>query len=76
MTTKDKDKKDSVEHPTHYNQGHIEVIDFIEDQQMGFHDGNAIKYICRYKHKVNPVEDLRKAIWYLERLIMLHGENS
>jgi len=61
----------NVDHPSHYNKGKIEVIDFIEDQNMGFHDGSAVKYICRYRYKNKPVEDLKKAIWYLERLIKI-----
>ena len=60
---------DNVNNPSHYNKGKIEVIDFIDDQQFGYNDGNAVKYICRHKHKGNPVEDLKKAIWYLEREI-------
>jgi len=60
---------DSVSHPAHYTQGKIEVIDFIEDQKLGYHEGNIIKYVCRHKHKNKPLEDLKKAQWYLERLI-------
>ena len=59
---------DNVNHPKHYNTGKIEVIEFIEDQNLNFCLGNAIKYICRYKHK-NGLEDLKKALWYLEREI-------
>jgi len=62
----------AVDHPSHYNQGKIEVIDFIEDQNLGFHEGSAVKYICRYPHKGRPIEDLEKAVWYLQRLIALH----
>jgi len=57
-----------VEHPSHYNQGTIEVIDFIEDHRLGFALGNAIKYIARAEHK-NDIEDLEKARWYLDREI-------
>lgn len=60
--------EDKINHPTHYNQGGIEVFDFIEDQKLGYSIGNVIKYICRYKHK-NGVEDLKKARWYLDREI-------
>lgn len=62
----------AVDHPSHYNQGKIEVIDFIEDQNLGFHDGSAVKYICRHQHKGKPIEDLEKAIWYLQRLVDLY----
>ena len=54
--------------PNHYRQGMIEVIDFIEDQQMDYKEGNVIKYVSRYKYK-NGLEDLLKAKWYLQRLI-------
>ena len=63
------DKKEAVNSPSHYNQGKIEVIDYIEDQNFGFCLGNAIKYISRANHKGKPVEDLKKAIWYIERHI-------
>ena len=59
---------ETVNHPAHYNSGKIEVIDFIEDQQLGFHAGNVIKYVARCRHK-GGLEDLKKARWYLERLI-------
>lgn len=61
----------SVDHPSHYNTGKIEVIDFLEDQKLGFHLGNSVKYICRAGRK-NPEktkEDLEKAIWYIRRYI-------
>ena len=61
---------DAVEHPSHYNVGGIEVIDAIEAWGFGegFNRGNAIKYIARAgRKKPEPeVEDLRKAIQYLE----------
>lgn len=62
------EKEDTVNHPKHYNFGKIEVIDVIEDWGCGFHAGNVIKYVARYKHK-NGLEDLKKAKWYLDRLI-------
>ena len=63
--------KDSVNHPSHYTDGKIEVIDFIEDKKLNYHRGNAIKYIARAgkKNKKKEIEDLRKAIWYLNREI-------
>lgn len=57
----------NVEHPSHYNKGKYEVIDVIEDWQLGFALGNAIKYIARAKHKGKYKEDLKKAIFYLQR---------
>ena len=52
--------------PMHYTTGAIEVWDFIRDQQLNYHLGNAIKYICRADHKGSRTEDLQKAIHYLE----------
>ncbi len=60
---------EAVDHPEHYNRGAFETIDVIEDWGLNFNVGNAVKYISRYEHKGNPKEDLRKAIWYLEREI-------
>mgnify|MGYP001374110827 CR=1 FL=1 len=44
-------------------------IDAIEDWKLDFHCGNAVKYIGRHKHKGNPKEDIKKAIWYLQRYL-------
>lgn len=62
---------DPVNHPPHYANGKIEVIDFIEDKQLGFHLGNAVKYIARAgkKDPEKTNEDLQKAIWYINRYI-------
>ena len=65
-----------VDHPNHYTAGKIEVIDFIEDQKLSFHLGNAVKYICRAGRK-DPskiTEDLQKAVWYINRYIHLIEE--
>jgi hypothetical protein len=59
----------AVDHPAHYNAGKIEVIDAIEDWKLGFHEGNVVKYVARAKHKGRELEDLKKAAWYLNRLI-------
>lgn len=59
---------DVINKPNHYNQGNIEVSDFIIDQNMNFLEGNIIKYVSRYKTK-NGIEDLKKARWYLNKLI-------
>lgn len=68
-------KEDKVNHPSHYTAGNIEVIEYIEDKLTaegleGYFVGNVIKYLSRYRHK-NGVEDLKKAEWYLKRLISL-----
>ena len=57
-----------VNSPSHYTRGNIEVWDFIRDQGLNYFRGNAIKYICRagYKSPQTEVEDLKKAIHYLE----------
>ena len=70
--------KQTVNHPSHYNQGQIEVIDYIENIGMGedFCAGNAIKYISRYKYKEKPLEDLQKAKWYVERLISYYENKT
>jgi hypothetical protein len=52
--------------PNYYNRGRIPVWDFIRDQELDFHKGNAIKYICRAGHKGSAKEDIEKAIHYLE----------
>lgn len=62
---------DVVNHPAHYTDGNIEVIDFIEDKKLGFCLGNAVKYIARAgkKDPTKEVEDLQKAAWYINRRI-------
>lgn len=64
-------KKDVVNHPAHYTDGKIEVIDFIEDKKLNFHRGNAVKYIARAgkKDPDKEIEDLKKAAWYITREI-------
>lgn len=62
---------DNVNHPSHYTDGKIEVIDFIEEKNLNYHRGNAVKYIARAGKK-NPdkeIEDLKKACWYINREI-------
>ena len=58
-----------VNHPKHYNQGKIEVIDAIVDWELDFIEGNVIKYVARSQHKSSRVGDLKKARWYLDYLI-------
>ena len=52
--------------PTYYTRGSIEVWTFIRDQNLNYHLGCAIKYICRAGYKGNKADDLKKAIHYLE----------
>jgi|15BtaG_2_1085339.scaffolds.fasta_scaffold23733_3 hypothetical protein len=58
---------EKVDHPEHYNQG-IEAIEYINSWNMGFNEGNIVKYITRYQFK-EGLEDLKKAQWYLDNLI-------
>ncbi len=60
--------------PTYYQRGYSDVWDFIRDQGLNFHLGNAIKYICRAGYKDNKIQDLQKAIHYLENELE-HEEN-
>jgi len=65
-------KTSKIDHPSHYNQSGVETIDSIKsitgEGFEGYLLGNTVKYIGRYKYK-NGVEDLRKAVWHLEKLI-------
>ena len=62
--------KNNIDHPDYYNDGKIEVIDFIEDKDLNFNLGNVIKYVARHgKKSDNAIEDLEKAKWYIEREI-------
>ena len=62
---------DPVNNPDHYTDGGIETIDYIEAKGLGYHLGNAVKYISRAGKKGTNqgLEDLRKAQWYLARAI-------
>jgi hypothetical protein len=66
-------KADPVNHPAHYKVGGIETIDFIEAKELGYHLGNAVKYITRADHKGNRLQDLQKAKWYIDRAIEKAG---
>jgi hypothetical protein len=66
-------KMDNVNNPAHYGNGSIECIDYIEDfltreEFIGYLRGNIAKYMHRWRYK-NGVEDLKKAQWYLNKLI-------
>lgn len=73
---KELSEPDAVNHPSHYTQGKYEVIDVIEDWNLGFNLGNAIKYIGRAGHKDDIVQDLEKAKWYIEREIKRLKKNQ
>jgi len=53
----------------HYNKSKFEVIDVIEEWDLGFHLGNVVKYMARHEHKGTPLKDLQKAEYYLKRYI-------
>ena len=68
-----------VNHPDHYTNSSIETIDMIESiTAEGFHyylEGNILKYLARYRHK-NGIQDLQKALWYLNKLIEVRYDTS
>ena len=63
------EKKEMIDHPSHYNQGKYEAIDVIEDWKLNFNLGNTVKYISRAGHKDDIIQDLKKSLWYLNREI-------
>jgi len=66
---------DTVTKPEHYNHGKFETIEVVEDWRLNYHCGNALKYISRHNHKGKPAEDIKKAIWYLQRYLQVLEEN-
>jgi hypothetical protein len=77
------DLEDEINSPVHYNTGSMETIDLIregmsDDEFLGYLKGNILKYICRYRHKnkENPIKDLMKAKWYIEKLISIMREKQ
>lgn len=74
MNNPDEPTEDVVNHPSHYNYGSIECIEAIEESMTpegfkGYLKGNTLKYLWRYERKGKGLEDLRKAQWYLDKLI-------
>lgn len=61
------EEKEMVNHPSHYQGKKFEVIDIIEDYDLNFNLGNAIKYILRCGKKDKAKQELEKAIWYIQR---------
>ena len=71
---------DNVEKPAHYNQSGIECIEAIKasmskEEYEGYLKGNVEKYVWRYRYKAG-LEDLKKAQWYLRRLVESVEEES
>ena len=66
---------DPVNSPKHYTQGHMEVITAIEGLGLDYHQGNVLKYVSRYRYK-NGVEDLKKARWYIDRLLYIEEQRA
>ena len=76
---KDQPIYDPVEKPAHYNQGNIECIDYIRqvlglDGFIAYFKGNVTKYNHRASYKGNPLEDTKKARWYLDKMIEAQSE--
>ena len=68
---------DIVVNPEHYTKGRsFEPIDVIEDWDLDYQMGNALKYISRAGRKGSLIADLQKAIFYLERRISLETERN
>ena len=69
---------DPVNRPSHYAEGRLyEPIAVIEDWQLDYHLGNALKYISRAGRKLDTLEDLKKAVWYLNRRIeVVEAQNT
>ena len=61
---------DLINHPPHYTKGGIDTFDFIKAKELTYAEGNVIKYVVRSRHKGNRLDDLQKAKWYLEKLIV------
>ena len=61
--------EDKINHPNHYTAGDIEAADYIEAWDMNFFEGNVIKYLTRAPYKGTEVADLKKARWYINRLL-------
>ena len=68
------EEEDNVNNPAHYNYGKVECIEAIEESMTpesfkGYLKGNCMKYLWRYERKGKELEDLKKAQWYLEKLV-------
>lgn len=74
--------RDPVNHPDHYKRGGVECIDLVEaivarfPGMTGFRLGNVVKYVFRHLDKGDPLENLKKARWYLDREIEKYEEGK
>ena len=79
MKQEQADFKDMVNSPVHYNKAGVETIDALEAMLVDGFDyylqGNIVKYLWRFRYK-NGVEDLKKAQWYLNKLIEVYDDNK
>lgn len=71
---------DMINHPSHYETGNFECIDVMTETQgvkavMNFCVCNAFKYLYRHRNK-NGIEDIKKAIWYLNKYIELSEKEN
>jgi len=74
MKTQEQPEENVIDHPSHYTQGGIECIEAIKasmsrQEFLGYLKGNAMKYLWRYQNKGKPAEDLKKHLWYSNRLL-------
>ena len=72
---------EQINHPKHYNinwkgEQAIETFDYIDSWKMGYAEGNIIKYVSRHKYKGKALQDLKKARWYLDKIIEELEENE
>jgi hypothetical protein len=75
------DQVDNVNSPSHYNYGKVECIEAIEESMTqesfkGYLKGNTLKYLWRYERKGKSLEDLKKAEWYLKKLIASNAPST
>ena len=67
---------DSVNHPNHYKSKGIEAIDVIDAFGLDFCLGNVVKYVLRAGRKVNALEDIEKAKWYIDHYLERQGSHG
>lgn len=73
---KEESGNDMKLNPPYYSRFKIEPIDFINANGLDYMTGNVIKYVCRYPYKGQPVEDLNKAISYLQKMLKKAEEDA